>query len=113
MPASTSPASAASRLARRPSHHGIGKSQDVQPATAVVSLVNPGGTGPVRSSFCNQVHYFVSREDARAWLETHPGGEVLDIEAAHRAGAAIAASMLSNTTAEAPVSDARHDCCAL
>ncbi|MCA4135459.1 organomercurial lyase MerB [Arthrobacter sp. M4] len=83
----------------------------VQPPTAVVSLVNPAGAGPVRSSFCNQVHYFASREDARTWLETHPGGEVLDIEAAHRAGAAIAASMLSNTTAPAP--DARHDCCAL
>lgn len=83
----------------------------VQPATAVVSLVNPEGTGPVRSSFCNQVHYFASREDARTWLETHPGGEVLDIEAAHRAGAAIAAAMLSDTTAETPVPDARHDCC--
>ncbi|WP_017197952.1 organomercurial lyase MerB [Arthrobacter sp. M2012083] len=85
----------------------------VQPATAVVSLVNPEGTGPVRSSFCNQVHYFASREDARTWLETHPGSEVLDIDAAHRAGAAIAASMLSDTTTETPSPDAPHDCCAL
>ncbi|MFW0773008.1 organomercurial lyase [Paenarthrobacter nitroguajacolicus] len=84
----------------------------VQPATAGVSLVNPEGTGPVRSAFCNQVHYFASREDARTWLETHPGGEVLDIEAAHRAGAAIAAAMLSAATAEDPAPDTRHDCCA-
>ncbi|MCZ4570206.1 organomercurial lyase MerB [Rhodococcus erythropolis] len=67
----------------------------VQPDTAVLSLLIPEDEGPVRSSFCNQVHYFASREEARPWLDTHPDGEVLDIEAAHRVGAAIAASMLA------------------
>lgn len=85
----------------------------VQPSTAVVSLVSPGGSGPIRSSFCNQVHYFASAEDARPWLETHPGGEVLDIEAAHRAGAAIAASMLRDASATIPATGRRHDCCSL
>ena len=84
----------------------------VQPATAVVSLISPRGTGPVRSSFCNQIHYFASREDAGPWLDAHPDGEVLDIEAAHRAGAAIAASMLSDATCADPGSDTRNDCCA-
>ncbi|MBW0285673.1 alkylmercury lyase [Rhodococcus sp. FH8] len=67
----------------------------VQPDTAVLSLLIPEDEGPVRSSFCNQVHYFASHEEARPWLDTHPDGEVLDIEAAHRVGAAIAASMLA------------------
>lgn len=89
-----------------------GTVKSVQPATAVVSLISPQGAGPVRSSFCNQIHYFASREDAQPWLEVHPGGEVLDIEAAHRAGAAIAASMLSEATYACPDSDTRNDCCA-
>lgn len=36
----------------------------VEPATAVVSLVNPDQITSIRSSFCNQVHYFTSPEDA-------------------------------------------------
>lgn len=85
----------------------------VQPSTAVVSIVSPGGAGPIRSSFCNQVHYFASAEDARPWLETHPGGEVLDLGAAHRAGATIAASMLKDASAAIPATDRRHDCCSV
>ncbi|WP_024795005.1 organomercurial lyase MerB [Tomitella biformata] len=69
----------------------------MQPNTAVLSLLIPEHDGPVRSSFCNQVHYFASREEAQPWLDAHPDGEVLDIAAAHRVGAAIAASMLSET----------------
>lgn len=67
----------------------------VQPDTAVLSLLIPDHDGPVRSSFCNQVHYFASREEAQPWLDAHPDGEVLDIEAAHRVGAAVASSMLA------------------
>ena len=67
----------------------------VQPDTAALSLLIPDHDGPVRSSFCNQVHYFASREEAQPWLDAHPDGEVLDIEAAHRVGAAVASSMLA------------------
>ena len=58
----------------------------VQPSTDVVSLVSPGGARPIRPSFCNQVYYFASAEHARPWLKTRAGGEVLEIEAAYRAG---------------------------
>ena len=81
----------------------------VQPATAVVSIISHPGTGPVRSSFCNQVHYFASREDAQPWLDSHPDGEVLDIEAAHRAGAAMASSLLAAAATRAPA--AQDSCC--
>ncbi|MDK8496089.1 organomercurial lyase MerB [Corynebacterium marquesiae] len=81
----------------------------VQPATAVVSIISHPGTGPVRSSFCNQVHYFASREDAQPWLDSHPDGEVLDIEAAHRAGAAMASALLAAAATRAPA--AQDSCC--
>ncbi|KSU68309.1 MULTISPECIES: organomercurial lyase MerB [Rhodococcus] len=74
----------------------------VQPDTAVLSLLIPDHDGPVRSSFCNQVHYFASREEAQPWLDAHPDGEVLDIEAAHRVGAAVASSMLAQADTADP-----------
>ncbi|EGD42763.1 MAG: organomercurial lyase MerB [Streptomyces sp.] len=45
----------------------------VEPADAVVSLVNPEQITSIRSSFCNQAHYFTSPEDAAGWLDEHPG----------------------------------------
>ena len=53
--------------------------RDAEPATAVVSLVNPGDIATIRSSFCNQVHFFTSSDDARSWLDTNPGGQVMPI----------------------------------
>nr|WP_239550010.1 organomercurial lyase [Mycolicibacterium mucogenicum] len=44
----------------------------VQPETAVVSLVNPDDLTSIRSSFCNQVHYFTCAQDAAPWLAEHP-----------------------------------------
>jgi len=61
----------------------------VDPATAVVSLVNPEDLTSIRSSFCNQVHYFASPEDARPWLADHPGGEVLPVRDVHRLAVAV------------------------
>ena len=43
----------------------------LEPATAVVSLVNPEQISSIRSSLCNQVHYFTSAEDAAGWLAEH------------------------------------------
>ena len=81
----------------------------MEPATAVVSLVSPEAMHSIRSSFCNQVHYFASREDAQPWLDSHPDGEVLDIEAAHRAGAAMASALLAAAATRAPA--AQDSCC--
>jgi alkylmercury lyase len=68
----------------------------VEPATAVVSLVNPEDMTSVRGAFCSQVHFFASREDAQPWLDTHPGGEVMVVEEAYRVGTALAASMVEH-----------------
>ncbi len=58
----------------------------VEPITAVVSLVDPGNLPSIRSSFCNQVHYFTSPEDAGGWLAEHPEGRVLSVAEAFGLG---------------------------
>ncbi|MBB5512161.1 hypothetical protein HD598_000848 [Neomicrococcus aestuarii] len=45
----------------------------VEPATAVVSLINSEDISSVRSFFCNQVHFLTSPEEGASWLENHPG----------------------------------------
>ncbi|MHA7295214.1 organomercurial lyase MerB [Arthrobacter sp. HLT1-21] len=74
----------------------------VEPATAVVSLVNPDDMSSVRSSFCNQVHFFASPEEAAPWLDTHPGGTVIPVEEAYRLGSSMAEKMLAHTPAPTP-----------
>lgn len=69
----------------------------VEPATAVVSLVNPDAPASIRSAFCNQVHYFTSAEDASAWLADHPGGEVLPVAEAYAVGAELTREFLKQT----------------
>ena len=69
----------------------------VQPATAVVSIISHPGTGPVRSSFCNQVHFFASPDDAAPWLETHPGGTIMPVKEAYELGSSMAEKMLTHT----------------
>ncbi|MHA7156204.1 organomercurial lyase MerB [Arthrobacter sp. TMN-50] len=69
----------------------------VEPATAVVSLVNPQDMSSVRSSFCNQVHFFTSPEEAAPWLEDHPEGTVIPVGEAYRLGSSMAEKMLAQT----------------
>lgn len=86
----------------------------VEPATAVVSLVNPEDLSSIRSSFCNQVHYFTSAEDAQPWLEAHPGGEVLPVADAYRLAADLTTTMLDRVaagTAAAPEATGKRHCC--
>lgn len=61
----------------------------VEPATSVVSLVNPEKITSIRSSFCNQVHYFTSPEDAAGWLTEHPDAELVPVAEAHKLGAVL------------------------
>lgn len=103
---STSPASG---IVVRVTTGTDGAVTSVQPDTAVLSLLIPKRDGPVRSSFCNQVHYFASREEAQPWLDAHPDGEVLDIEAAHRVSVAVASSMLAQADTADPDSVTQDD----
>ena len=68
----------------------------VDPATAVVSLVAPDDCCEVRSAFCNQVHFFSSREAALPWLAEHPGASVVPVAAAYRLGRPIIDTLLGN-----------------
>ncbi|WJQ13721.1 organomercurial lyase MerB [Geobacillus stearothermophilus] len=55
---------------------------DVKPATTVVSIVIPEKIDSVRTSFCNEVHFFRSKEAASDWLVQHPEGKVVSVEEA-------------------------------
>ncbi|WP_448656817.1 organomercurial lyase [Microbacterium lacticum] len=66
----------------------------VEPATAVVSLVSPEAMHSIRSSFCNQVHYFASREDATGWLTEHPMAQILTVADAFEVGSTLITEML-------------------
>ena len=68
----------------------------VEPATAVVSLVAPEETGPIRSGFCDQVHFFVSADDAAPWLENHPGATTIPVAQAYSLGSTLAQKMLDH-----------------
>jgi alkylmercury lyase len=65
---------------------------DLEPSTAVVSLVNPEDMTEIRSSFCDQVHFFASADDARPWLESHPGLEILPVADAFQLGLELTTS---------------------
>lgn len=58
----------------------------LQPATAVVSVVVPEQCTSVRSAFCEQVHYFATRDTAERWLAEHPSGRILSVEEAFDMG---------------------------
>ncbi|MFF8029691.1 organomercurial lyase [Streptomyces sp. NPDC007896] len=54
---------------------------NVEPATAVVSIVTPDAPTTARASFCNQFHFFagVGADAAKGWLDQHPGARVLPV----------------------------------
>ena len=59
---------------------------DIEPETAVVSVVTPDDLASVRASFCNHVHFFADTEAAQPWLAEHPGGSVLPVADAYQLG---------------------------
>lgn len=59
----------------------------VEPAEAVVSIVIPDECcGTIRAAFCNEVHFFRSREAAADWLEHHPEALLLTVRDAFELG---------------------------
>lgn len=59
---------------------------DVDPDTAVMSIVTPDAPTSVRAAFCNQVHFFATAADAAPWLAEHPGATVIPVAAAYELG---------------------------
>lgn len=74
----------------------------VEPATAVVSLLVPDDVTFVRSSFCDQVHFFASIEATRPWLAEHPEATAVPVEQA------LALGLRFTTTLKDPDQDG---CC--
>lgn len=68
---------------------------NVEPATAVVSLVARNASASIRSSFCNQVHFFTSADSAKDWLAEHPDAQVLPVADAYQAARPIIERALS------------------
>ncbi|WP_104062054.1 organomercurial lyase MerB [Arthrobacter sp. 4R501] len=85
---------------------------DVEPNTAVVSLINPEDMSSIRSAFCNQVHFFASDEAAQPWLAAHPDGSVVPVAEAHRIGTAMAGSLLDEILPAQPAAPEKgaHGC---
>ncbi|MGQ0481971.1 MAG: organomercurial lyase MerB [Pseudonocardia sp.] len=62
----------------------------LEPLTAVVSVLIPGGGSSVRASFCNQVHFFATPDAAQDWLADRPTGAVLSVADAFELGRLLA-----------------------
>jgi alkylmercury lyase len=56
--------------------------ENVQPETAVVSVVKPKPDLWIRDAFCNDVHFFSSPETAETWLTQHPEATIIPVEEA-------------------------------
>lgn len=64
--------------------------EEVVPAGAVISIVEPDGAHGVRQGFCNYIHFFQSAETAAPWLEKHPGALLLSVSDAYLLGKELA-----------------------
>lgn len=76
---------------------------DVEPATAVVSLVTADVPTSMRVSFCNQVHFFAGADAAKNSLAEHPDAKILPVAEAFDVGRPIIEQILADDTAS--------DCC--
>lgn len=71
---------------------------DLTPATAVVSLVTPEQSAPVRTGFCTQVHFYAERSLADEWRAERPGATVLPVGDAYRIGYELDFALRSDAT---------------
>ncbi|MDA8356067.1 MAG: organomercurial lyase MerB [Actinomycetota bacterium] len=69
---------------------------NVEPATAVVSVVARSAAPSVRESFCNHVHFFTSEEAARPWLADHPGAQIVAVADAQDLGRSLVDALLED-----------------
>jgi alkylmercury lyase len=68
---------------------------NVEPPTAVVSVVTPEPGRSTRAAFCQLVYFFVSREAAGPWLGENQKAVVVPVGEAHRLGLSLAKDLLS------------------
>jgi alkylmercury lyase len=54
---------------------------DVEPVTAVMSVLDPGADESIRNTFFNEVHFFTGPEEASGWLSDRSESRVIPAEA--------------------------------
>jgi hypothetical protein len=59
---------------------------ELDPTTAVVSIITPEEMCSVRSAFCDHVHFFAGPTAARGWRAEHPGMSVVSVADAYLFG---------------------------
>ncbi|NOZ06447.1 MAG: organomercurial lyase MerB [Chloroflexi bacterium] len=66
------------------------KVERVEPSNAVVSVVTPESIADVRSTFCDDVHFFSSPESASEWLAEKPDAVIVSVADAFKLGQILA-----------------------
>ncbi len=74
---------------------------NVDPETAVVSIVAPDKPDSIRGTFCSHVHFFASSEAAQNWLDEHPAGTIHAVDEALRLGQPLIEALLENIATQA------------
>lgn len=64
--------------------------RDLDPAGAMVSLVQPDASRDIRNSFCCHVHFFASASAAQSWAGSRKHVTVVSVEEAFRLGQELA-----------------------
>ena len=75
--------------------HGI---TNVEPATAVVSIVIPDHPASIRAALCHHVHFFATREAAEPWLAENPSAITITAAEAYQLGRPLTRSLLEGTS---------------
>lgn len=68
---------------------------ELRPPEAVVSIVTPDAPSSVRAAFCQQVHFFASRDAAASWLAEHPEAVVVGVEDGYRLAQPLVQALLT------------------
>ncbi|MDA8147285.1 MAG: organomercurial lyase MerB [Actinomycetota bacterium] len=73
---------------------------NVDPPTAVVSIVASFEPASLRSAFCDHVHFFASPQAAQGWHDEHPAGTVHAVAEAFRLGQPLVETLLEQRPAD-------------
>lgn len=84
----------------QPVHLTIGTDgiTNVEPATAVVSIVTPDAPISIRAAFCNHVHFFATRVAAEPWLSENPSATIVPVADAYQLSRPLTGTLLGSDT---------------
>lgn len=77
--------------------------EEVSPAGAVVSMVvvdpeaaDLGSVEAIWGTFCHQIYFFASREEAEEWAAGRPNIEILSVDEAYEVGRSLSSRLLAS-----------------